>query len=245
MVKPVLCLFACTALVFAAPAIASVEATSPIIQPGETILIVEAKGEVSVAPDRMGIRTGVVSVAADAKTAVAENNRKMAKIVSLLKEKSFSVEQLKTSDFSLSPKFRDGGRGRDRDETEIIGFVVENELEITFKDLANAGTIISELFSVGANSASGPHFWVKDSEKIGWEAERLALANAVAKAERRAATLKMRIARILRVSDTQIDIPDGNDYIIVTGSRIAPTPIEPGEVVYTAEIHVEFALVPK
>jgi uncharacterized protein YggE len=48
----------------------------------------------------------------------------------------------------------------------------------------------------------------------------------------------------LLVSESRVNFRSGSGYIIVTASKIANTPIEPGEVKVTAEYDVEFALVP-
>ena len=63
-------------------------------------------------------------------------------------------------------------------------------------------------------------------------------------AETYADALGMRIARVLRVSERDTNIAE-DGTITVTGSRVRPTPIEPGEIAAQAQVWVDYAVVPR
>lgn len=56
----------------------------------------------------------------------------------------------------------------------------------------------------------------------------------------------MKIVKTVRVFDTQLSNDSRNSSaIVVSGSRIKVTPVEPGKVTYSATIQAEFLLEPK
>ncbi len=119
-------------------------------------------------------------------------------------------------------------------------------MTVESRDLASAGDMVSALFDAGANSISGPEFAVAEEniERLTRQAEADALREARAQADATASALGMRVSRVLLVSDSQVQMSKGNGAIIVTGGRIAQTPIEPGEITVEARYNLEFALVP-
>jgi uncharacterized protein YggE len=61
-----------------------------------------------------------------------------------------------------------------------------------------------------------------------------------------AAALGMRVARVLRVSERgQFEMDSDNSAIVVTGSRIPPTPLAPGEIPVRVTVWIDYALVPR
>ena len=130
----------------------------------------------------------------------------------------------------------------------------ENTVIIELRDVTSAGLTISTLFDAGANKVEGPRFNIDEAtyQRAASEGERLALEDARRQAENLAGALGMRVSRVLRVSNREIDfnreygVRRGGGLIMVTGSRVttSPTPLEPGEIDFEVELFVEFALVP-
>ena len=218
----------------------------PAVQLGETLLLVEAEGRETVTPDRMRMTIGVVTTGGTAAEALDANNRRMSAVIAALE--SFAVDKagIQTTDFSVEPQFSDD-RGASESRA-ILGYKAQNTVSVETRELDKAGAMIASAFEAGANSVDGPFFDVGDVEAEATirRVERLALANARGQAVNMAGALGLRVSRILRVSDRDIDFPrsysKGGGLIVVTGSRIAATPIVPGEIPVTVEVFVEFAL---
>lgn len=226
------------------PLLAGVESASPIVRDGETILLVEAEGVAKAKPEEMTIHVGVVSTGPTAAAALEANNRKMQRVIEAIRAEGIGDSDLKTSELTVEPQFADDRR--DARDVDIIGFEASNKITLTTRRLDRAGLFISSLFEAGANDIDGPMFQLEEDteRRVSREAELAALREARSQAETTAEALGMRVWRVLRISDREIDFTDRSGYIVVTGSRMTPTPIEPGELTVTATYYVEFALVP-
>ena len=227
----------------AAPLAAQTELARPLVEANETILRVQGVGRIAAKPEVMTVTVGVVTTGESAAAALDANNRKLAPVIAVLREAGIPPAQIQSSDLSVEPQFADT---RNATLDRILGFRASSAVTVESRNLKDAGDLVSALFDAGANSISGPVFAVAEEnlERLTRRAEAEALREARAQADATASALGMRVARVLLVSDSQIQFGGGSGYIVVTGSRIAQTPIEPGEITVQASYNLEFALVP-
>ena len=215
------------------------------LAPGETLLSVEAEGEALSRPDMMVISAGAVTAAATSGDALRENAALVARMVDVVRRAGIEPRDVRTSGLRVEPRMQADEQGRAAAAgraPRILGYVVENRLEVRFRDLGRASEIMEALFASGANSVSGPRFSLQDPAPARRTAERDAAAQARLEADNYAAAFGKRVSRILRISERRSWEEDGGEAIVVTGSRIA-TPIEPGELATRSTIFVDFALV--
>jgi hypothetical protein len=149
----------------------------------------------------------------------------------------------------VTPRFSPGDDERAELEgrrPRITGYIARNEVELRLRDLARAGQVVSDLFSAGANQVRGPEFSHSDPRPARDRARRNAVTSAQAEATAYADALGMRVSRVLRVSQRgPFEGEDQGSSIVVTGSRIAATPIEPGEISTRVRVWVDYALLPR
>lgn len=238
------CATAITGAMTGAPLLAQTQPARPVVQADETILRVAGEGAVKAAPSVMEVTIGVVTTGATAAEALEANNRKLAPVLAMLRERGIPASDIRTSDLEVEARYVDP---RGAEEDRIIGFRASNFVTVTSRDLDGAGELVSALFDAGANTIDGPVFTVAEDEReaLTRVAEADALREARAQAENTAEALGLRVSRVLLVSDSTVRFTAGSRTIIVTGSRISRTPIEPGEVEVTAQYNVEFALGPQ
>ena len=217
------------------------------LNPGEALLRVEAEGHHRGRPDLMSLSAAVVTTGRTAREALAANSALAERLVAAVRANGVQPKDVQTSELTVSPQFeRKGGDDEDDGPRRIIGYVARNELELTLRELSNAPAIIDALFQAGANEVRGPSFGYNDPAPAVKGARRAAVFAAREEAETYAEALQMRIVRILRLREGDISEPDENDNtIIVTGSRVRSTPIEPGEVTTTVTVWVDYAMVPR
>ena len=226
-----------------APVSAQAEMARPVVLPGETILRVEGIGEISTPPEVMRMSVGVVTTADTAAAALDENSRKIAPVIEILRDAGIMPSDIQTSGLNVEAQFADTS---DVDFDRIIGFRAENRIKFTSRDIGQAGELISLLFDAGANEIDGPYFAVAESniETLSRQAEANALREARAQADATAATLGMKVSRILLISGSNVNFAgDSSGFIVVTARKRTATPIEPGEITVNATYDVEFALV--
>jgi len=217
------------------------------LESGETLLQIEARGEHLARPDVMSVRAGVVTTGRTAAEAMEANNRLAQRLIDRVRALGIEPRDVQTEGLSLQPRFNQGEqRSAEQDgrPPRILGYVASNSLRLRLRDLARAGDIIPALLDAGANSVSGPVFSLSQPRPAAAAAQREAVRLAREEADNIAEAMNMRVARVLRVSEREADSGPG-DRIIVTGSRIPRTPIEPGEIVTESTMWVDFALAPR
>ena len=214
------------------------------LRPGEVLLQVDAQGESKSRPDLMSISAGVVTNGSTAAAAMAANRVQADRVLKALQDAGVAPSDVQTSDLSVEPVFADSESGR-TNRASITGYVARNRVELRLRDLNRAAAIMDALFSSGANDVHGPEFSLSNPKP----AERQARFNAVAvareQAESYAEAFGMRVVRVIRASERGNFEYEGGQSIIVTGTRIPRTHIEPGELKTRIHVWVDYALQPK
>jgi uncharacterized protein len=211
-----------------------------------TLVRIAAEGKASAQPDLMTVSAGVTSTGATAAQALADNNVQTARLIAAVKGSGIALRSLRTSGLAVTPRFAPALlRQNDGEEPRIVGFVARNMIDVEMSDIATAGRLISLMFEAGANSVSGPRFALSSSVAARRAAERSAIADARAQAANYADALDMKVVRLLRITDATFREDRNGDAIVVMGSRIAATPIEPGQVETKVTLSAEFLLEPR
>ncbi|AXJ96164.1 MULTISPECIES: SIMPL domain-containing protein [unclassified Sphingomonas] len=231
----------------------AVPVQSTALQPGETLLEVQAEGQATYRPDAAFLSVGVVTTGTTAREATDGNAAKMAAVIASLKGAGVEARYIRTQQINVEPRFARVTAGDWQGQAQITGYVARNSVAVTVTRLASAGDVIAAAFGAGANSVSGPNLGSSDPTKGMAEARAAALANAKAEAEGYAAGLGLRVARVLRVSER------GNfarpvEYVM-TGQLRAPAPpppppppmapVEGGEMQRSVTVWIDYALAPR
>ena len=233
------------------PAGAAAQTVPIALAPGEVLLNVQAQGDHAARPDVMTITAGVVTTAASAREALSSNSALAARLVEAVRAHGIDPRDAKTAELSVQPRFEelseDSAARAEREGRgpRILGYVASNKLELRLRDLARAPDLIDALFSAGANNVDGPRFSLTDPAPAERLARRAAVAAARAEADTYAEALGMRVSRVLRVSERGSFEWEGNETIVVTGSRVTRPNIEPGELILRIQVWIDFAMVPR
>ena len=231
----------------ALPATAAAQEVAISLAPGEVLLKVEAEGEHLARPDVMGISAGVVTTGRTAKEALAANATVANRLLQAVRASGIEPRDVQTSQLTVSPQFaREERSGNDEDNVRrITGYLARNRIHLRLRDLSRAPEIIDALFEAGANEVQGPSFSLQDPAPALRAARRAAVAEARAEADTYADALGMKVARVLRVSERGSFDSEKDGYIVVTGSRIPSSPLEPGELRTRVRVWIDYAMVPR
>jgi uncharacterized protein YggE len=137
--------------------------------------MVTGTGRIRVVPDKVTFSVGVATEAASVTQALRENHRKAEAVISALKTAGVRSEEIQTS--GLRIRQRDG-------EGKRPGFVVENTVTVTRKDVKSVGELLEAAVNAGANQADGPSFGVSDDMVRRERAFELAYQDARARASK-------------------------------------------------------------
>lgn len=214
--------------------------------PGQTAgaaqRLVRASGEgmVSAVPDRAKVSVGVVTQAATAQEAAAQNATQVEAVLAQLRLLLGAGADLKTINYTLTPNYRYPTGGG---TPTLVNYTASNTVEVTLADLSLIGRVIDTAAQAGANQIQSLRFTVADPEPLRSRALAAAAKQARARAEAIASGLGVRLGAVLTAQEGAVIVPLYADTRQV-GAGGTPTPIETGLVEVRATVTVEFELAP-
>lgn len=171
----------------------------------EETVSVTGTGHVSLTPDRFTFTAGVRTTAPTVEDAVNQNNTKVANVIAVLKRAGATEQEIRTSNFSISPQ----QVYEQNQPPRVTGYQVYNMVTVMKKDITAAGRLLQTAIGAGVNEASSLNFEVSDPSRGRDEGLRSAFADARAKA----ALLAQAAGR-----------PLGRALTITEGGQVAPMP---------------------
>ena len=175
---------------------------------------VEGKAERYVAPDIATLSFGVSEEAKTVREAQAKATEKINKAVAFLKEQKVDDKDVKTAGYNVTPKYEyyyenNGVRCYQSYcpppyvyKNDIVGYTVEQQVNVKIRDLDKAGDVIAGLGSFGVGNLHSLAFEVEDIEKVREEVKNEAIADARAKAKTRVKALDVSLGKLVSVSDS-------------------------------------------
>ena len=236
----------------ALPAAASAHDVSsgPVVAPGSTVLSISAEGRTNRAPDLATFSAGVSSSGKTAGEALARNSADMARVIAALKRAGIADKDIQTSNLSLNPVYADMSRQPvnplEQVVPPIIGYQVNNTVNVRQRKLEDFGKVIDTLVTAGANQVNGPNFQVDDQDSALDEARTAAMHKARERAMLYARASGLRVVRILTISESGGYAPQ--PPIMYARAAMADMasapPVAAGEVSLTMNVSVSFELAP-
>ncbi|KQM65116.1 hypothetical protein ASE75_08740 [Sphingomonas sp. Leaf17] len=233
---------------FIAGALLALLLSSPVgaqearLMPNETLLEVEAYGQVKAVPDQAEFSTGVTTDGRTARAAMETNAVAAHRLIEAVTSAGLPPIDQRTSNLSVRAQYRKDADGDDT--SEIIGYRATNRLTLTIRNIQKATSILDALAKASATEVDGPNFSFRDDEPLKTRARQNAIAAASREADDYAGALGLRRSRVIRVSERAARSVESSD-IVVTGSRVAGAPISPGQQAIGVTVWVDYTLVPK
>ena len=168
-----------------------------------SIISLTGTGSVSIAPDMAIVSFGVIKEAKTARTALDENNKAMATILTAMEENGIEKKDLQTSGFSIQPKYFYPKRKSNGEQPapEITGYTVSNNLTIRIREIEKAGEILDLSVTLGINSGGNIQFTNSDTTAVLKEARIKAVKDAMEKAQTLAQAAGVELGDILNISE--------------------------------------------
>jgi uncharacterized protein YggE len=227
------------ALLMLAPVAAQAQsvATAPI---AGTRLEISARGEVKRVPDIATISAGVVTQAADARTALSDNSARMARVIAALRKAGVAERDLTTAQISLSPQYR----YEDNKPPVITGYQASNSVSVRFRDISTSGTILDTLVQQGANQINGPALSIDKPAAALDEARLSAMASARQRADLYARAAGLTVRRIVAISENADEQVRPMPMMMrgMMADAAAKTEVLPGEQSVGVTVNVTFEL---
>lgn len=218
---------------------------------GPMLITVLGTGEVLAKPDIGQFSFGVQADGADAGSAQNASAAAMNAILGALSDAGVADTDIKTTNYSLNPKYRTEdrvcayGTYCPPGEQILDGYQVLQTVEVKVRDLASAGTLLTRVGELGATNVSGLSFTIDDDEALKAEARTKAVANAKEKAAAQAADLGVRIVRMTGFWEDEGPYPYDSYYgkgggdMAMSEAAVAPE-VPAGENTITSSVHLTF-----
>lgn len=177
--------------------------------PAYNALTVTGEGEVFAVPD---IASFSFSVSVDAKSvseAQSGVTEKMDAILAALKGLGIEEKDVKTSDYSVYPKYVYGSQPCTLQYPSVCppsrqvqdGYTASHSVTVKVRDTEKAGEALSAAGSAGATNLSSLSFTIDDEDQLISEARAEAIKDAKQKAETLAEELGVRLVRVMAYND--------------------------------------------
>jgi len=232
---------------------------------------VTGEGKVTAIPDIAQFSFSVTNEGGMDVSAVQTKNTEMTnKAIEFLKSNGVESKDIKTTGYNVYPRYSstycgpvplyyetgaEGGGGSYSGATnismpdvcppsEIIGYTVDQTVEVKVRDIEKVGDILSGVVENGANSASQLYFTVDDNAKYENEARAMAMEQAREKAKTIAKAGGFRIGKLLSV-DEYFNGPyyygEGMGGAGMMDVKTSPT-IEPGSQEITITVNLRYEI---
>lgn len=199
-------------------------------------------GYASISPNQIELNFNVKTIDHDYNNSLEKHELKLSEFNSILKELNFQKDDLKTSYFNISPKYKNV-RQNDGEYKEIFeGYEVNQNLILTFDYNMNLlDKIISALSKSNIKPKFNINFTIKEKEEFKNQIIKNACIDARKKAEILASSCNQKILGIISIdySFSNIHLYSSTRYetnyecskskMNSIGSNITPTDIESNE----------------
>jgi len=214
---------------------------SPVREPAEWMpsITVTGRGEVQSQPNLALVSVGVVTQAKTAGEALTQNNAAMKRLIDTLKARGVEARDVQTSSFSVFPQYQQDEQGRQL--PRIIGYQVDNQVQVRVRQIDRLGQVLDELVQGGANQVHGIGFSIAETAPLLDRARTEAMENARQKAELLARAAGVRLGRPLMIQEGSAALPPPMPMQRMMAAESA-VPIASGELSLEAQVTVSYAI---
>ena len=207
-----------------------------------------AIGQTRVTPDRAMIQVAVQSQGETAAAAAAENARKQTSVIEAVKAAGVAAAQIRTSGYNVSPEYaQSGGKA-----PKVTGYRASNTVQVEVRTIDIIGKVIDAALGAGATNVGSAGLYSSNTDAARRDALKDAVAKARADADAAATAAGGSVGALLELTIDQYPMPRPIG-VVATGASLSmsdasgamSTPIETGEYVVTAGVHIRWQFVPR
>ncbi len=147
-------------------------------------------------PNVAELNIGLISEGKDLIELQKENSEKFNKVIQFLKSQGIEERDIKTENYSITPKYR-----YDK-VTEIVGYTISQGFSVKIRNLNKVGEILSGAVQNGANNIYGPKFTVDDEKVYLDKAREKAIKETKEKAEKIAKIAGFKLGKIVNITES-------------------------------------------
>lgn len=176
---------------------------NPIAPPGPAAVDSEPNGHISVSgssairvqPDRVVVLFGIRSFTGSPSSAQAENARRSRAVVQAVRDLDVAERDIATADFSLRPRYKD------YDNHDISGYLAQNTIAVTLRDVQQLEPVLVTALEAGATTVDGIEFSVTNLRELRDRAREQAVQAALEKARDMASAAGLEVGSVTSIHE--------------------------------------------
>lgn len=164
---------------------------------GNTITF-SGTGDIYAKPDLVITSFSVITQAKTVAEALSGNTKRMNAVIDFMKGQGIAEKELKTTNFNIFPRYEWQDKGS---RQVLVGYEVNQSLEVKIRDLAKVGQILQGGADAGANQVGNLSFTIDKEDELKSQARKLAIDQAKSKAKELADQLGIKLVKIVSFSE--------------------------------------------
>ncbi|MCP4424341.1 MAG: SIMPL domain-containing protein [Chloroflexi bacterium] len=204
-------------------------------------ITVVGQGEAFGQPDQAKVQVGVETFAKEVSQATNENETTIQAIMDALTAQGIAAADIQTTNYNLWAEQIYGDQGPEG----IAGYRVNNQVNVTIRDIDAVGEVLAAVTEAGANNIFGVYFSVSDPAALETEARAAAVADARDRAASLAELGGVDLGDIQIISEVvgpAAPFPRGlGGGFDMAETAMAPS-VSPGQLSYHVQVQVTFGI---
>jgi len=202
----------------------------------ENRISVSGSGEIWVKPDLAIIDFSVVTEKKTIEDAMTANTKKMNDTINAIITQGIEEKDLKTTNFNIFPRYEWIKSEFIEGKRVLVGYEVDQTLEVKVRDLTKIGSIIQSAVNAGANQVGDLQFTIDNQEALKSQARKEAIENAKLKAQEIANQLGVKLVKVVSFNENSV-VPIFRPYF--TDRAIKEAETTPAPQIQTGENKIE------
>jgi len=207
-------------------------------------IVVSGNGDASARPDMANLSFAIEVHARTATEAASRDAAVAQKVTDALKAKLGDKGKVSTGGYSLTPDYQQHQNGG-MNMAVIVGYNAQNTISVETPAMDLLGELIDAGIAAGANRVNSLEFTLKNDTRARAEALTSASRDAQQQAQALAASLNVRLGRIITASTEGEPRPIPVQRGVATytaGMASMKTPVEAGDITVSATVYLTYEI---
>lgn len=203
-------------------------------------LTVDGFGQAFGAPDMARVQLGVQTSSTDVLEAYNAANSAIEQVIAALIAQGIAEQDIQTTGLYLYQETPYNPETGQPSETPI--YRVQNSLNVTVRDVATVGSVISTGVGAGANTINGLSFSIADPAALAEQAREAAIADARQRAEQLASLTGVTLGSPTIIVETAAAQPPIAFDMAQMGLGGGGAPVQQGQLTVSVQVRVTFTI---
>ena len=162
----------------------------------QALVTVMGEGKLKIVPDQVSIQIAIETKGIEIKSVKEQNDNKTAAVLKSIKKWGLAPADVQTQRVSVNPAY---------DYESKKTFIHANQsITLLLRDLSKYDALVTDLVSAGITTISSVEFQSSQQAKLQSSVRKLAMQNAVAKAQDYLSVVGQKVGKVQSISDTNV-----------------------------------------